>query len=160
MKRTTTAFQRRPVPMLAAGLLLAMATLAASTSAATSGQTQTSAHTTNVAAHTPVETRINSLHARLQITSDQESLWQPVAQVMRDNASTMDSLRQSRTANANNMSAVDDLRSYGQVVDAHADGVKKLTSAFEALYNSMSDPQKHNADLIFRSDNHHAAKKG
>ncbi|NPT41683.1 hypothetical protein GNZ12_10190 [Paraburkholderia sp. 1N] len=113
-----------------------------------------------VAAHTPVDTRINSLHARLQITADQESLWQPVAQVMRDNAGTMDSLRQSRMANANSMSAVDDLRSYGQVVDAHADGIKKLTSAFEALYNSMSDTQKHNADLIFRSDTHHAAKKG
>ena len=160
MKRTTTPFQRRPMPVLAAGLLLAIATLAAPTSAATPGQTQASAHVMTVAAHTPVDTRINSLHARLQITADQESLWQPVAQVMRDNASTMDSLRQSRMANASNMSAIDDLRSYGQVVDAHADGIKKLTSAFEALYNSMSDTQKHNADLIFRSDTHHAAKKG
>jgi len=160
MKRTTTPFQRRPMPVLAAGLLLAIATLAAPTSAATPGQTQASAHVMTVAAHTPVDTRINNLHARLQITADQEALWQPVAQVMRDNASTMDSLRQSRMANASNMSAIDDLRSYGQVVDAHADGIKKLTSAFEALYNSMSDTQKHNADLIFRSDTHHAAKKG
>ena len=56
--------------------------------------------------------------------------------------------------------AVDDLRSYSETIDAHADGVKKLTSAFEALYNSMSDTQKHNADLIFRNDNHHMAKKG
>ena len=160
MKRTITPFQRGPVPVLAAALLLAMATLAASTSAATPAQTQPIAHAMTVATHTPVDTRINSLHARLQITADQESLWQPVAQVMRDNASTMDSLRQARTANANNMSAVDDLRSYGQAVDAHADGIKKLTSAFEALYNSMSDTQKHNADLIFRSDTHHAVKKG
>jgi hypothetical protein len=138
MKQTTTPFPCRPMPVLAAVLLLAIATLA----------------------HTPVDTRINNLHARLQITADQETLWQPVAQVMRDNAGTMDSLRQSRMANANNMSAVEDLRSYGQVVDAHADGIKKLTSAFEALYNSMSDTQKHNADLIFRSDTHHAAKRG
>ncbi|MFM0283349.1 Spy/CpxP family protein refolding chaperone [Paraburkholderia sediminicola] len=148
------------MPALAAVLLLAIATLAAPASAATPGQTQASAHVMTVAAHTPVDTRINNLHARLQITADQETLWQPVAQVMRDNAGTMDSLRQSRMANANNMSAVEDLRSYGQVVDAHADGIKKLTSAFEALYNSMSDTQKHNADLIFRSDTHHAAKRG
>ncbi|SIO67618.1 LTXXQ motif family protein [Burkholderia sp. GAS332] len=160
MKRTTTPFQCRPMPALAAVLLLAIATLAAPASAATPGQTQASAHVMTVAAHTPVDTRINNLHARLQITADQETLWQPVAQVMRDNAGTMDSLRQSRMANANNMSAVEDLRSYGQVVDAHADGIKKLTSAFEALYNSMSDTQKHNADLIFRSDTHHAAKRG
>ncbi|MFL9996912.1 Spy/CpxP family protein refolding chaperone [Paraburkholderia sediminicola] len=148
------------MPALAAVLLLVIATLAAPASAATPGQTQASAHVMTVAAHTPVDTRINNLHARLQITADQETLWQPVAQVMRDNAGTMDSLRQSRMANANNMSAVEDLRSYGQVVDAHADGIKKLTSAFEALYNSMSDTQKHNADLIFRSDTHHAAKRG
>ena len=160
MKQTTTPFQCRPMPALAAVLLLAIATLAAPASAATPGQTQASAHVMTVAAHTPVDTRINNLHARLQITADQETLWQPVAQVMRDNAGTMDSLRQSRMANANNMSAVEDLRSYGQVVDAHADGIKKLTSAFEALYNSMSDTQKHNADLIFRSDTHHAAKRG
>jgi hypothetical protein len=159
MKRTTTPFQRRPMPVLAAGLLLAIATLAAPASAATPGQTQASAHVMTVAAHTPVDTRINSLHARLQITADQESLWQPVAQVMRDNASTMDSLRQSRTANANSMSAIDDLHSYGEVVDAHADGIKKLTAAFEALYNSMSNTQKHNADLIFRNDSH-MSKKG
>jgi hypothetical protein len=160
MKQTTTPFPCRPMPVLAAVLLLAIATLAAPASAATPGQTQASAHVMTVAAHTPVDTRINNLHARLQITADQETLWQPVAQVMRDNAGTMDSLRQSRMANANNMSAVEDLRSYGQVVDAHADGIKKLTSAFEVLYNSMSDTQKHNADLIFRSDTHHAAKRG
>jgi hypothetical protein len=71
----------------------------------------------------------------------------------------MDSLRQSRTANANSMSAIDDLHSYGEVVDAHADGIKKLTAAFEALYNSMSNTQKHNADLIFRNDSH-MSKKG
>ena len=160
MKRTSTPFQRRPVPVLAAALFLGIAMLAAPAGAATPGQPQAGGHVVTVTAHSPVDTRINSLHTRLQITAAQESLWQPVAQVMRDNASTMDSLRQARTANANTMSAVDDLRSYGQVVDAHADGIRKLTSAFEALYNSMSDTQKHNADLIFHSDTHHTATKG
>jgi hypothetical protein len=112
-----------------------------------------------VAAHTPADTRINSLHSRLQINAAPESLWQPVPQAMRDNTGTMDSLRQSRTANANSMSAVDDLHSYGEVVDAHADGTKELTAAFEALYKSMSDTQKHNADLIFRNDSP-MSKKG
>jgi hypothetical protein len=114
----------------------------------------------SVAAHTPVDTRINSIHTRLQITAAQESLWQPVAQIMRDNASTMDSLRQSRAADAKSMSAVDDLRSYGQAIDAHADAIKKFTPAFEALYNSMSDTQNANADLIFRGGNHHKMNKG
>ena len=75
------------------------------------------------------------------LVSPQESVWQPFAQVMRDNASTMDSLIQTRAANADSMSAVDDLRSYCQIVDAHADGVRKLTTTFLALYDSMSDAQ-------------------
>lgn len=79
---------------------------------------------------------------------------------MRDNAGTMDSLRQARTSQANSMTAVDDLKSYSQIADAHADGIRKLTPAFQALYDSMSDVQKKNADLIFQTDHHHAAKKG
>lgn len=159
MKCTSHPFQLGVSPALAATLFLGIAVLANPASATTPAQTQSGAHVMTVAVHTPVDTRINSLHSRLQITAAQEPLWQPVAQVMRDNASTMDSLRQSRTANANSMSAVDDLHSYGEVVDAHADGIKKLTAAFEALYNSMSDTQKHNADLIFRNDSH-MSKKG
>jgi hypothetical protein len=113
-----------------------------------------------VATHDQVDTRISGLHTRLQITAAQEDLWQKVAQVMRDNAGTMDSLRQTRASHANSMSAVDGLKSYGQIADAHADGIKKLTSAFQALYDSMSDVQKKNADLIFQTDHHHSAKKG
>lgn len=159
MKCTPQPFQLRASPALAAALLLGIAVLASPASAATPAQTQSGTHVMTGTARTPVDTRINSLHSRLQITAAQESLWQPVAQVMRDNASTMDSLRQSRTANASSMSAVDDLHSYSEVVDAHADGIKKLTAAFEALYDSMSDAQKHNADLVFRHDGH-MSKKG
>ncbi|CAB3760039.1 Spy/CpxP family protein refolding chaperone [Paraburkholderia humisilvae] len=160
MKHTPTLFQLRTQAVLAASLFLGIAMSVHAAGADSPAQPAPGAHVMTVAAHTPVDTRIDNLHTRLQITAAQESLWQPVAQAMRDNASTMDSLRQSRAATANSMSAIDDLRAYGQVVDAHADGVRKLTSAFEPLYNSMSDTQKHNADLIFRSDHHHAAKKG
>ena len=150
----------RTATMLASALLVGIAVLTNPASAATPAQPRTDAHVTTVAAHTAVDTRIDNLHSRLKITATQESLWQPVAQVMRDNAAAMDSLRQSRTANAHSMSAVDDLRSYGQFIDTHADGIKKLTPPFEALYNSMSDAQKHNADLIFRNDRHATTKKG
>ena len=34
--------------------------------------------------------------------------------------------------------------------DAHADGIKKFTPAFETLYVSMSDAQKKDADALFR----------
>ena len=48
------------------------------------------------------------------------------------------------------MTAVDDLKSYGEIADAHANGIKKLTPVFADLYASMSDAQKKEADTLFR----------
>ena len=95
-----------------------------------------------------VEARIKELQAKLHITPTQEALWQNVTQIMRDNAQTMDGLTQARTDKT--MTAVDNLQSYSAIVEAHAEGLKKFVPAFEALYASMSDTQKHQADNVFR----------
>src|SRR2546426_2448865 len=95
-----------------------------------------------------VEARIKELQAKLHITPTQEALWQNVTQIMRDNAQTMDGLTQARTDKT--MTAVDNLQSYSAIVEAHAEGLKKFVPAFEALYASMSDAQKHQADNVFR----------
>ncbi len=97
-----------------------------------------------------VETRIKSLHHTLRITADQEQLWQAVADTMRDNAKTIRALIAERAANAKTMTAVDDLHTYAAIADAHAAGVNKLATAFEALYASFSDAQKKRADAEFR----------
>ena len=68
---------------------------------------------------------------------------------MRDNEKTIDAILKERSANISKMNAVDDLRSYETLADAHAEGLKKLVPAFEALYNSMSEEQKKNADAVF-----------
>lgn len=94
--------------------------------------------------------RINAMHAQLKITPAQEDLWVKVAQTMSDNAKVMDTLTQARVDQANGMTAVDDLKSYGEITAAHADGIKTLTPAFASLYDSMSDAQKKEADTIFR----------
>ena len=105
------------------------------------------------------EMRVKDLHGKLKITAAQEDQWAKVAQVMRDNAKAMDSLTQSRIDHAKDMTAVDDLKSYGEVADAHADGIKKLTSVFAPLYDSMSDAQKKEADTLFRhGDRRHGRK--
>ena len=59
MKRTTL-FQRRASPVLSTALLLGVAVFASPASAATPAQTQSGAHAMTVAAHTSVDTRINS----------------------------------------------------------------------------------------------------
>ncbi|MFI5339078.1 MAG: Spy/CpxP family protein refolding chaperone [Candidatus Methylomirabilales bacterium] len=106
-----------------------------------------------------VEARITELHTKLGITPAQENLWKNVAQVMRDNAKTMEALTKARSEHAKTMTAVDDLKSYGEISDVHADGIKKFIPVFESLYNSMSDAQKKNADTIFRSHGRTASRK-
>ena len=101
-----------------------------------------------------VEARIKSLHDRLKITAAQETQWAAVADAMRDNARTMDAaIQQRETAKA--MTAVDDLKAYQAIADAHAQGLQKLIPAFDALYASMSDDQKKNADAVFSRGRHH-----
>jgi len=107
-----------------------------------------------------VEARIKDMHAKLKITPAQEGQWAKVGQTMRDNEKSMEPLMIARESNAKSMTAVDDLKSYGEITDAHADGIKKLTPVFETLYVSMSDKQKLEADAMFRhGDRKHAKHK-
>jgi periplasmic protein CpxP/Spy len=107
-----------------------------------------------------VEAHIASLHTRLQITPAQETQWNAVAQAMRDSAQKMEAAIQQRQQ-AKTMTAVDDLKAYQAIADAHSQGLQELIPAFDALYASMSDEQKKNADAVFsRSRDHrHRASK-
>ena len=96
------------------------------------------------------ELRIKEMHAKLKITPAQEEQWAKVAQVMLDDAKTMDALTQIRVDHAKDMTAVDDLKSFGEIADAYANGIKKMTPVFTDLYASMSDAQKKEADVFFR----------
>jgi hypothetical protein len=107
-----------------------------------------------------VELRIKELHTNLKITAEQEEQWAKVTQVMLDDAKTMDTLTQARVDLAKDMTAVGDLKSYSEIVDAHAEEIKKLIPEFTALYASMSDAQKKAADIFFRQGfNEHAEHK-
>jgi hypothetical protein len=105
------------------------------------------------------ELRIKELHDRLKIASDQESLWNDVAKIMRANDEKVDVLAKERHEKASTMTAVEDLRSYGGITEAHAAGIRNFVPAFERLYESMSAEQKANADKVFRSVDHKTHKK-
>ena len=66
--------------------------------------------------------RIKDLHTRLNILPAQEAQWGAVATIMRDNAVTMDQLTQRRVDRASEVTAVDDLKSYGEISEAHCSG--------------------------------------
>jgi len=97
-----------------------------------------------------VEGRIKDLHDKLKITRAQEDLWANVAQSMRASAGEMEPLVKARADHSGTATAVEDLQSYGQLAEAHAESLKKFGAAFAPLYDSMSDVQKKNADMIFR----------
>ena len=101
-----------------------------------------------------VEVRIEEMRDKLKITPAQEEQWTKVEQTMREDAKVMDRLTQARFDQAKDMTAIDDLKSYGEIAAAHAEGIKKLTPVFAALYDTMSDAQKKDADVLFRHGAH------
>jgi periplasmic protein CpxP/Spy len=105
-----------------------------------------------------VEQHITALRAQLKITAAEESQWKEVADTMRQNAKDLDHAIDTRDATASSATAIDDLNSYAAIAQAHANGVKKLASAFAGLYSAMSDDQKKQADEVFSHRDHEAKK--
>jgi protein CpxP len=104
-----------------------------------------------------IEERISNLHEQLQITPDEDSKWNDVAQAMRENAANMDKMvAQSRMTPPQNMTAVGDLKNYEKFAQAHVKGLKNLIASFSTLYAAMPDAQKKNADQVFQSFGHEA----
>lgn len=106
-----------------------------------------------------VERRIADLHAKLLITSAQDQQWQQFAQVMRDNARNMDQTFKERAQNFQSLNAVENMQSYAEIAQRHAQDVQRLVPAFQNLYNSLSDEQKRTADQVFRSYPEHSQQR-
>lgn len=141
-------------------LTLATAAFLAAGSMTAPGYAQTATHAKPAAASMrpeSVDQRIAQLHRELKITAAQEQDWQAVAQVMKSNAESMQTLvQQTRSEGPRGQrSALEDLQNYQKFAQAHADGLQKLSTAFATLYNSMTPEQKANADKVFREHERH-----
>ena len=156
MKRTACQFTY-PTGLAVAVVLLTFMVFASPSPSRAASPKQGKATAGKVSKPDRVEARIKELQTKLKITPAQEELWNNVTQVMRDNATTMEALTKARSEEASTMTAIDDLKSYGEIVEAHADGIRKFIPAFEPLYASMSDAQKKAADTLFRR--HHGLTK-
>jgi hypothetical protein len=97
------------------------------------------------------ETLIKELQGKLKITEAQQELWKNLTQVMRENAKEMEAFNKEKAENAKNMNAVDFLKHYSKVTEAHSEKLKKFIPPFEAFYASMSEKQKKMTDKYFRS---------
>ncbi len=106
-----------------------------------------------------VETHIRQLHVQLRITPAEQPQWDQFAQVMRDNARDMDQAFMQRAQLYPTMNAVQNMQSYQQIADAHAQHLAKLVPAFDNLYNAMPEQQKQLTDQVFRANAETNAQK-
>ncbi|MBO0735839.1 MAG: Spy/CpxP family protein refolding chaperone [Alphaproteobacteria bacterium] len=94
-----------------------------------------------------IETSISQLHQRLQITPAQEPKFNAVANVMRENARAEAKAPHEPPPTA---TAVEDLRALVGYTEVELAGLKKMLSALEGLYATLSPAQKKTADAVFR----------
>jgi periplasmic protein CpxP/Spy len=128
----------------------------AQTTAPSAGASNSAMASADAKRDAAVEKHIKELHATLKITPAEEAQWNEVAATMRDNARELDRAIDKRVASAASATAIDDLNAYAEIAQAHANGVKKLASAFTGLYSAMSDAQKKEADEVFSHRGHEA----
>lgn len=139
-----------PAVALSGGSAFAQTQTPAETAAPAAPKPKTSAPKTMSPADR-VEKHITDLHAQLHITPAQQTEWDQFAQVMRENAASMSKAMEQRRSTFDTMNAADNMQSYAQIAQQHADNMQKLSTTFKALYAVMSDDQKKNADEVFRS---------
>jgi periplasmic protein CpxP/Spy len=89
-----------------------------------------------------VQNHIKQLHAQLHITPAEQTQWDQFANVMRENARDMDQAFMQRAQQYSTMNAVQNMQSYQQIAEAHAQHLQKLVPAFDNLYNAMPEQQK------------------
>ncbi len=155
--------------LLAAGTLALLASPALAQTAATStGATSNGAPPAgappaaiapHAAAHSPaaVEQRIQHLHAQLRITPQEQSQWDAFAQIMRQNADNMRTAIDQRGSQMGSMDAAQNMQSYAQLAQVHAQDMQQMAATFQALYQDMTPEQRQNADQLFRARDQHMA---
>jgi len=97
-----------------------------------------------------LQAHIKSLHDELKITKAEEPDWAQFAAVMRANADDMNQAFNAR-ANVGSMTAPQNMQSYAELAQVHADGMQKLSAAFQTLYATFPAPQKSLADAVFQN---------
>jgi protein CpxP len=150
------------VALLVSASALALAQSGAPPAAAPAAPAPSAAApSTDAGAQARVEARIKQLHSQLGITSKEDAQWKAFADTMRSNAQEMDAAAAQRAEQLSTMNALQDMKSYEELAEAHVQHLQKLIPPFEALYNAMSPEQQQAADRVFRAGaERHAQKAG
>jgi protein CpxP len=139
----------RSLPVLLTGALLAATSVLAQTTAPAAPPAAEATQTAKP--HPDVEKRITQLRTTLKITPSETKAFDDFVQVMRENADKIDALIQEHRQNAATLSAVDQLKVYQSLAQAHAEEMQNLVPAFSQLYDALTPEQKKIADEDFRN---------
>lgn len=97
-----------------------------------------------------VDAHIARLHAQLGITANERPQWDALADVMRDNAESMQRMYRQRTARIAHMNAMQVLDSYRAFARLHVAALDRLVPAFRHLYAVLTPAQRRTADDLFQ----------
>jgi Skp family chaperone for outer membrane proteins len=98
-----------------------------------------------------VENHLTQLRAQLAITPAQQAPWEAFAKVSRDNATELHDRFQQRETLFARITAVENMADYATIAELHATQLRRLATAFQALYAALSPEQKQSADAAFRT---------
>lgn len=101
-----------------------------------------------------VDAHIAALHAGLKLSTDQEKLWPPVEDAMRNLArlhlSHMQTMRQTQGTMVDN--PVGQLRGMADHMSQGADAMRKLADAATPLYATLDEAQKRRLQVLVHVD--------
>ncbi len=98
--------------------------------------------------------RMAALHAGLALTPDQQKLWPPVEQALRDFSKLVRAQREKMREGQHPLDPVARLRLRSANMIARGDALKKIADALEPLYAKLSDAQKHRLPILLRAIHH------
>ena len=94
---------------------------------------------------------MGAIKAGLRLTPDQEKLWPPLEQALRDGMTSRMAMRQKmRDARSGASNPIDTLRTMADSAALRADNMRKLADAGKPLYDSLDDSQKQRVSRFLR----------
>lgn len=122
----------------------------ATKSARTEGDVAADSH--DIVQGTHVEGHIAFLKAEIGITPEQESLWEPVANAMREDVSRLQEEQNRMGQKPAPENAIEYLKNRVIFANLRAQGEVRFLAAFQSLYNVLSTRQKQTADALLIPD--------
>ena len=101
-----------------------------------------------------LDARVAALHAGLTLTPDQEKIWPPVEQALRDFSKVAGMQRQKMREKKQPLDFVEHLQVHSANMIARGEAMKKIADAVGPLYATFTEAQKRRLPILLRATMH------